>query len=77
MLFLTKESYRVDKEGDFVRGNFLKEIHIDKIEKESFLSDIIGLSKFNSISFNKPITFFTGENGTAKSTLIAITGVTC
>lgn len=51
-------------------GNFLKEIHIDEIDKESFLSEVIGLSKFNSISFNKPITFFTGENGTGKSTLI-------
>ena len=50
--------------------NFLKNISIKKTEENSSFSKIEGLSKFESLTFEKPITFFSGENGTGKSTLL-------
>ncbi len=49
---------------------FLKEIRLKNFEKNAFYSKIDGLNKFNHLKFNQPITFFSGENGTGKSTLL-------
>lgn len=49
---------------------FLKEITFRNFEKNSFYSEIEGFNKFNHLRLNKPITFFFGENGTGKSTLL-------
>lgn len=42
----------------------------DKIDKNSYLMNIEALKDVENIAFSKPITFFVGENGTGKSTLL-------
>ena len=55
-------------------SKYISEIHFDnKLEKSSYLNDlpvIKFLSKNNTLTFNSNITFFVGENGTGKSTLL-------
>ena len=54
-----------------------RELHIrgvmidwDKIDPHSYLQNIQAISGVNSLSFHKPITFFVGENGSGKSTML-------
>ena len=50
---------------------FLREVSIkDKTINNSYVYDIPMIQAFNSLSFNKPVTFLCGENGTGKSTLL-------
>ena len=55
-------------------AKYISEIRFDNnIKKQSYLNDlpvIKYLSKNNTLSFNSSITFFVGENGTGKSTLL-------
>ena len=54
-----------------------RELHIrgvmidwDKIDPHSYLRNIQAVAGVNSLSFHKPITFFVGENGSGKSTML-------
>ena len=49
---------------------FIKRLELHTFEEDSFFSKIDGLNKFNTLDLEKPITFFSGENGTGKSTLL-------
>ncbi|MCR5650226.1 MAG: AAA family ATPase [Lachnospiraceae bacterium] len=51
---------------------FIKGINIDwsKISERSYLRGIEAVSKINELSFEKPVTFFVGENGSGKSTIL-------
>ena len=50
---------------------FLSEVSIkNKTINNSYVYDIPMIQAFNSLSFNKPVTFLCGENGTGKSTLL-------
>lgn len=53
-------------------GLFVNGLTIDwnKVEPDSYLHEITALRGIRSISFEKPVTFFIGENGTGKSTLL-------
>lgn len=53
-------------------GLFVNGLTIDwnKVEPDSYLHGIDALRGIRSISFEKPVTFFVGENGTGKSTLL-------
>ena len=42
----------------------------DRIDEESYLRQIEALQGLEELRFNHPITFFCGENGTGKSTLL-------
>jgi len=55
-----------------MNNRFIHNIQIDwnKIEQDSYLQDIASIKKFDTLEFNKNITFFVGENGTGKSTLL-------
>lgn len=55
-----------------MNNRFLQQVHIDwgKISKDSYLREIPSLSDVNNVSFESNITFFVGENGTGKSTLL-------
>ena len=44
----------------------------NKVESDSYLHRIKALAKMESLSFDNPVTFFVGENGTGKSTLLKI-----
>lgn len=52
--------------------NFIRSIHIDwdQIDTHSYLRDIKAIREMGSLEFQKNITFFVGENGTGKSTLL-------
>lgn len=52
----------------FIGSIKLNREEIDSFEKYPFNISII--KKFNELKFRKPVTFFIGENGTGKSTLI-------
>jgi len=54
-------------ESRIIRG-----IHIDwsKIDEGSYLKSIPAISNLEELTFEKNITFFVGENGTGKSTLL-------
>ncbi|MGC6176289.1 AAA family ATPase [Lacrimispora sp. 38-1] len=58
-------------------NKYIQSIRIDweKLERDSYLNDISSLKNLESIHFNKNITFFAGENGTGKSTLLEAIGV--
>lgn len=60
---------------------FVKSIRIDgKIPSESYLSElsvIKNLKRMKGIDFKKPVTFFVGENGTGKSTLLEALAIKC
>lgn len=51
---------------------FIQAVMIDwsKVGKYSYLRDIKAISQLNRIEFNKAITFFAGENGSGKSTVL-------
>ena len=42
----------------------------DKVSPDSYLTRIPAISLLQELSFRKPVTFFVGENGTGKSTLL-------
>ncbi len=52
--------------------NFIREISIDwnYVEKDSYLRNIKALTNLTKMEFDSPITYFVGENGTGKSTLL-------
>ena len=51
---------------------FLQKATIDwkQIDKDSYLRDIPAIRKTQSLSFHRPVTFFVGENGSGKSTML-------
>lgn len=53
-------------------NKFIRNIHIDwdKIDRYSYLKSIPCLSNLKELAFHSNITFFVGENGTGKSTLL-------
>ena len=53
-------------------SRFIEKLHIDwnEIGRDSYLNGISSLRQIEDLDFNKNITFFVGENGTGKSTLI-------
>ena len=55
-----------------MNNQFIKELSIDwnKIDEYSYLRRIEALKDLDELIFDKPITFFVGENGTGKSTLL-------
>lgn len=55
-----------------MNDRFLKQIHInwEKIGDNDYLREIPALNSIDTISFDSNITFFVGENGTGKSTLL-------
>jgi len=53
-----------------MNDNYIKSISINHFELEDYLSELVGLKKFQNIIFDSPITFFVGENGSGKSTLL-------
>lgn len=61
------------------RHRFLRGITIewDKIDADSYLRRIPALQFEDQLIFNKNITFFVGENGTGKSTLLEAIAVAC
>lgn len=52
--------------------NFIQKIQIDwkQIPKTSYLNSISAISKLEYLDFQNEITYFVGENGTGKSTLL-------
>ena len=42
----------------------------DKIDGDSYLRGIETISSIRNLAFNKPVTFFVGENGSGKSTML-------
>lgn len=55
-----------------LENRFIRQIRIDwdKIETSSYLRSIPALAGLEELSFSENITFFVGENGTGKSTLL-------
>lgn len=55
-----------------MNNQFIQSIRIDwtKVEKDSYLWEIPALQNWERLEFEKNITFFAGENGTGKSTLM-------
>ena len=53
---------------------FIQNLQIDwmKIEPHSYIRNIPALQFKDSLTFEKNITFFVGENGTGKSTLLEV-----
>lgn len=53
-------------------NKFIQSIKINwnKIEEDSYLRTIESISKITQLSFTNNITYFIGENGTGKSTLL-------
>lgn len=51
---------------------FINQIMInhDLIEQDNYLNDIPIIKNLDTLTFDSPITFFVGENGTGKSTLL-------
>lgn len=56
---------------------FIKGINIDwsKISERSYLRRIEAVSQISELSFSKPVTFFVGENGSGKSTILEAVAV--
>jgi predicted ATPase len=55
-----------------VTNLFIKSAHIqwDEIEGRTYLKEIPAISKIDTLEFKKQVTFFVGENGTGKSTML-------
>lgn len=55
-----------------MNDQFIQRLYIDwnKIEKNSYLRKIEAIQGVEEVVFQRPITFFVGENGTGKSTLL-------
>lgn len=55
-----------------MKNTIIQGIKIDwnKIDKDSYLRQIPSLKNLQSLEFSKQVTFFVGENGTGKSTLL-------
>ena len=55
-----------------LENRFIRSLRIDwsKIPEHSYLRDIMALAGLTELAFSKNITFFVGENGTGKSTLL-------
>ncbi len=51
----------------FVKGAF---IDWTKISEDSYLRDIDAIKNIERLEFRKPVTFFVGENGSGKSTML-------
>lgn len=62
-----------------VKNTIIQGIQIDwnKIEKDSYLQEIPSLRNADSLEFSNNVTFFVGENGTGKSTLLEGIAVAC
>ena len=58
---------------------YIRDISIDwdKISSGSYLRGIPAIRKISTLTFEKPVTFFVGENGTGKSTLLEAIAVAC
>ena len=58
---------------------YIRDISIDwdKISSGSYLRGIPAIRKISTLTFEKPVTFFIGENGTGKSTLLEAIAVAC
>lgn len=68
--------WRTERKGvhfvNIMNDKFIQRVEIDwsRIGSDSYLHDIKALKRMKSLDFAKNITFFAGENGTGKSTLI-------
>lgn len=51
-------------------------INWDKIEARSYLRDIEAINGLTTLEFTNPITFFVGENGSGKSTMLEALAIT-
>lgn len=62
-----------------MNANFIRGIGIDwtRISPNSYLREIPALQWDENIIFDRPITFFVGENGTGKSTLLEAIAIAC
>lgn len=51
---------------------FIQGMTIDwsRVERHSYLHDILAVRSLSKMTFDKPVTFFVGENGSGKSTLL-------
>lgn len=58
---------------------FLQKVKIDwnKIPKNSYLREIEAIKEITELTLRYPVTFFAGENGTGKSTLLEGIAVAC
>ena len=61
------------------RTLFIRGLRIDKdeIPKDSYLKEIPSLKDLDSLEFHRNVTFFAGENGTGKSTLLEAMAIAC
>lgn len=53
-----------------MQENFIRQIKIGDVDTSIYPFSIPAVQQLNSIDFTNPVTFFVGENGTGKSTLI-------
>lgn len=55
-----------------MNNRFIQSVSInwDKIEKDSYLREIEALKNLDRLTFDRPVTFFVGENGSGKSTML-------
>lgn len=52
--------------------NFIHYVYIDweEIPKDSYLRDIAAFQNVEKLSFQKPVTFFVGENGSGDNAIM-------
>lgn len=58
---------------------FIKSVLIDwdKVQRRSYLRQIEAIGDLERLTFTKPITFFVGENGSGKSTMLEALAISC